>query len=121
MISQKNLLRAILELSDAVISVLDRKGKIVFLSPAFQRVTGRPFEEEKGKSPVQFVHPSEREWTAEQIRRALDGEDIGPVICRVQRNDGNYEKVRMKTKHIRDLTGRVEYLVAMFTYLFPGG
>ena len=84
MISQRDLLRAILELSDTGISVLDRNGKIVFLSPAFQRLTGRSFEEERKRSPTEFVHPSEGEWAGEQIRRALAGEDIGTITCRVK-------------------------------------
>jgi PAS domain S-box-containing protein len=115
MISHRDLLRAILDLSDAVITVIDRKGQIVFLSPAFQRLTGRTFEKEKMKSSVEFVHPSEREWVAESIQRSLQGEDIGVVSCRIQRLDGTYARIRLRGKAIHDLSGRVEYLVTMST------
>ncbi len=59
---ERNFVSTILDTVGALVLVLDREGKIVRLNPACEQLTGRSFEEARGKRAWElFVAPEDRE------------------------------------------------------------
>ena len=59
--ANENRFRALVEHSGDMISLTDGEGKILYLSPSFEKITGFSLERMKGKTAFEIMHPDFRE------------------------------------------------------------
>jgi two-component system, cell cycle sensor histidine kinase and response regulator CckA len=69
-----------------LVTALDDEGHVVFASPSHERVLGYTPEELIGRSPLELVHPSDRE----VARAALMAADGRPASTRLRHRDGHW-------------------------------
>jgi PAS domain S-box-containing protein len=84
-------LQAVINASPDIITILDADGSIRSMSPAAQRILGRPSDARIGRSALssEFVHPDDLERFAQAQRRVLTGQDEHAAVrIRVLHADG---------------------------------
>jgi two-component system sensor histidine kinase UhpB len=83
--------RSLLENAHDLITLSDGKGKVFYVSPSIERITGHTIEETINNSVFQFVHPDEIQY-GEKIRQEFlkrPGESIY-ISFRFRHKNGNY-------------------------------
>jgi two-component system sensor histidine kinase UhpB len=83
--------RSLLENAHDLITLSDGKGKVYYVSPSIERITGHTIEETINNSVFQFVHPDEIQY-GEKIRQEFlkrPGEIIY-ISFRFRHKNGNY-------------------------------
>jgi PAS domain S-box-containing protein len=104
-------LRALIENSTDVISVLDRNGTICFVSPAAARLGQRSIAEIVGKPFDWNVHPDDVARVREIFARVVITEGASePFDLREQRSDGEwrqYQAVAVNLLHVPEIDGVV--------------
>jgi diguanylate cyclase (GGDEF)-like protein/PAS domain S-box-containing protein len=112
---------ALVEHSSDLILITDRRGRIVYASPACERLTGWGAWEVIDRSVTDLVAAEDPDYTDELRRALLGGATVGADIsCQVLRRDGDRRHVevtavdRLKDPavrgivvHVRDVTERV--------------
>lgn len=86
--------KALIENIGDMISLTDVEGKITYVSPAFEKITGFSLEELKGKKGLSIMHPENIEESKRALSVLLD--NPGTLIPRTNRfinKDGNYRWV----------------------------
>ena len=84
-------LLALVRNSSDMIAVIDGRGTFTYVSPAAERLFGRPLDELLGGSPFPFIHPDDRDAVIATFTQAQDRPGEGdPVEFRVQLADGNW-------------------------------
>jgi diguanylate cyclase (GGDEF)-like protein/PAS domain S-box-containing protein len=84
-------LLALVRNSSDMIAVIDVRGTFTYVSPAAQRLFGRPIDELIGGSPFPFIHPDDRDAVIATFTQAQDRPGEGePVEFRVQQGDGSW-------------------------------
>lgn len=63
--------RMMIENSSDIITLVDKQGKIIFESPAIEKVFGYPPHELEGKSIFDYVHPQEKIQVMEKFKEAM--------------------------------------------------
>jgi diguanylate cyclase (GGDEF)-like protein/PAS domain S-box-containing protein len=82
---------ALLHHSHDMVSMYDSDARFVFVSPSHERVLGYTVDELIGTSPIDFLHPDEREDVARAIAEQLRGDGHPtPVEHRFLHNDGSW-------------------------------
>jgi diguanylate cyclase (GGDEF)-like protein/PAS domain S-box-containing protein len=86
----KNLvpLANVMDLLLDAICVVDREGRYLFVSAAFERIFGYTPEEVIGRPMIELVHPADRERTLEVASRIIAGEPMPYFENRYLRKDG---------------------------------
>jgi PAS domain S-box-containing protein len=86
-------LQAVINASPDIIAILDGDGQIRSMSPAIERITGRPSGDRVGRSAFSsdIIHPDDLEGFSETQRRVLHGQ-IGQAATRlrVRHADGHW-------------------------------
>jgi diguanylate cyclase (GGDEF)-like protein/PAS domain S-box-containing protein len=84
-------LLALVRNSSDMIAVIDVRGTFTYVSPAAERLFGRPLDELVGGSPFPFIHPDDRDAVIATFTQAQDRPGEGdPVEFRVQLGDGSW-------------------------------
>jgi PAS domain S-box-containing protein len=86
-------LQAVINASPDIITILDAEGRMRSVSPAAQRILGRPADGRLGNSALdsEFVHPGDLERFAHAQRQLLSGErESAAVRVRVRHADGHW-------------------------------
>ncbi|HEY8218243.1 MAG TPA: EAL domain-containing protein [Acidimicrobiia bacterium] len=83
--------RALIDHSFDLVSIYDTNGNFTFASPSHERVLGYPPEELIGTSPVDLLHPDDREAVAHRFAEQLlvTGESH-PIEHRIRHRDGGW-------------------------------
>lgn len=86
----KNLvpLANVMDLLLDAICVVDREGRYLFVSAAFERIFGYKPEEVIGRPMIELVHPADRERTLEVATRVTAGQPMPYFENRYLRKDG---------------------------------
>ena len=83
--------RSLIDHSFDMVSIYDAKGNFAFASPSHERVLGYTSEELIGTSPVDLLHPEEREEVAQVFgEQILVTGESSPVEHRVRHRDGSW-------------------------------
>jgi diguanylate cyclase (GGDEF)-like protein/PAS domain S-box-containing protein len=115
-------LRFLLERSADAVVVLDGEGQITYMSPASERVFGRPARAFVGEYVAGLVHPDDLERVAQKMVQVIAEPGATDVFsCRVLHQDGTYRWVEGVARNllddpdlpgvvinVRDITERVE-------------
>jgi PAS domain S-box-containing protein len=106
------LLDTILQITQAMIVVIDRKGMIIFTSDNLNEFAG--YSSMKGKYPWDFMPPDLKDFAKahiqEHLRNGVPPGDDPPWPLMTKSGEIKYIKVRSKELH--DPHGRVEYIVS---------
>lgn len=83
--------RSLIQNASDIIRILDREGRIVFDSPSSERILGYPLDVVLGKSPLEFIHPDDREIVRENLGEVFRKTNPGtPTEFRIRKADGEY-------------------------------
>ncbi len=93
--------RAVIENDPAGISLTDAEGKFIYLSPAFERMSGYTPAERIGERPFEHVHPDDRALVeaAFQRVRATPSEEVTFTYRSMHRN-GTYRWIETTGKNL---------------------
>ena len=107
------LASAVLDVVDNMLVITDRDGRIVYVNPAFTRVTGYSPEEAVGKNPRLLRSGLQDEGFYQQLwARILDGGTwSGELVNR--KKSGELYTDRMSITALRDQNGEVSHFVAV--------
>lgn len=78
------------ELTPEVVYTLDKKGKITYLSPAFEERTGWKVNDWIGKTFKGLIHPGDLPRALKVFVQVLAGKGAGPYELRVKKADSSY-------------------------------
>lgn len=82
------------------------EGKLIYISPAFQKITGYTTEELYERNFIPFVHPDDQEWTMKLWQGLLKGEFFEDVEYRIVKKDGEIRWSSSSWKIVFDTDGR---------------
>ena len=83
--------RAIFQNATDIIRVLDRDGRIAYDSPSSSRILGYPFRSLKGKDPMDYIHPDDRDRIRADLATVYTNTNRGvPSEYRIRKADGEY-------------------------------
>ncbi|OPY30498.1 MAG: sensory histidine kinase AtoS [Methanocella sp. PtaU1.Bin125] len=83
--------RALIQNSSDIIRIIGRDGRIVYDSPSSEKILGYPAGAMIGKSPLDFIHPEDREMVRRDLNEVLDRNNPGiPTEFRIRKADGSY-------------------------------
>jgi PAS domain S-box-containing protein len=84
--------RSLIESSSDIIAVLDERFRVVFVSPAVERVLGYSPEELVGTDPFRLLHPGDREWISAQVAHGLPSSESSPrpLVFRLAHKGGGW-------------------------------
>ncbi len=86
--------RSLIQNSSDIIRILNTEGKIIYDSPSTTRILGYPEGFFIGKSPLDFIHPDDREMVKLALNEVMYGKNPGtPTEFRVLDARGNYISV----------------------------
>jgi PAS domain S-box-containing protein len=112
-------LQAVIRASPDIILILDGGGRVRYLSPAMQRITGHPVDGRIGADALNptLVHPDDRERFTQAQRRVLTGQDQEATVrLRVRHAEGHWVFLEAHSRQLgdgellivsRDVTGQV--------------
>ncbi len=86
-----------------LVMVLDREGRVEYVSPICRDLTGYDPHEIVGGLAIDFVHSEDRERTEAELGRVLEDASGRPIQYRVIRKDGRTIWVESRPKLRRDL------------------
>ncbi len=94
--------RSILRNIADIIVILDDKGRITFATPSLERTLGYPEGHVAGLSPLELVHPDDRDLVARDLGEVYEGTNDGlPTEFRALRADGSW-------MHLEAIGGRLK-------------
>src|SRR5262245_43710101 len=110
--SVETLCREIVEHSPLVFYVSEENGRVLYLSPAFEAMSGYPLSlvRENPMAWVDFIHPEDRERVS-RIIRGSRGQGGYEVEYRVRRADGSLRWLSARGTEVRGASGQVERIV----------
>ena len=86
--------RSLIEHGSDLITVLNREGVILYLSPSSERVLGVAPAERMGRSSFEFIHADDFAGAAEAIQRALDLPGVPSTArFRIKHHDGTWRLI----------------------------
>jgi PAS domain S-box-containing protein len=98
-------------LSLDLLGIADFEGNLRRVNPAQARILGYSEEELKGQSPLELVHPADRELVYSQVAKLATAErETGDFQARVRCKDGSYRTLLCSAKSNQD--ERLIYTVA---------
>ncbi|MCD4784564.1 MAG: PAS domain S-box protein [Candidatus Eremiobacteraeota bacterium] len=87
--SEDRLQRVVESVQD-IIYAASPEGKITYLNPAFEQITGWARDELIGKDSTLLIHPDEMSLARERLQRIIRGEKMAVVESRVRCKSGEY-------------------------------
>jgi PAS domain S-box-containing protein len=104
--------RSILNASPDDITITDREGRIIMVSPmAFTIFRGRPDAQFQGRPVTDFIVPEDRARAMERITQKRQGLPTGASEYRGLRADGSTLDIEVNSDFIRDASGEVTGMV----------
>ena len=104
---QEELQRSIFSASPDDITITDREGRIVAVSPVTWKIFNCEAEDDYiGRPVTDFLVPEDRERALSQVALKLKGVVTGPSEYRALRPDGSTFDVEVNSEFIRDAQGR---------------
>ncbi len=86
--------RALIQNSSDIIRIIDRDGRIAYESDSGARILGHPPGRLFGRSPLEFIHPDDRECVREALGEVYANTNAGtPTGFRIQHADGGWVAV----------------------------
>lgn len=111
---ERNFMNAVLNAADALVVVLDRKGRIVRFNRACERICGYAFEEVEGKAFWDLLLvPEEVEKVEKRFERLLAGEFSNEGENYWVTKSGERRLITWSNTTLNDADGEVEYVVAI--------
>ena len=98
---RETTLRAMIDASPDIITILDAEGAVRSMSPAVQRILGQPADAAVGRSALgaESIHPDDLERFARAQRQVLSGErDSAAVRIRVRHADGDWRTLEAHSR-----------------------
>lgn len=100
--------------SDNAVIVTDRQGLVTWVNPTFERLTGYPLAELKGRKPGEFLQTRETDpatiaYIREQVRQGLPFD--ADILNR--RKDGTNYWAHISAKPMRDEDGQIKWFMAI--------
>jgi PAS domain S-box-containing protein len=89
-------MRAIIDTAVDAITVIDRDGTALEVSPASQKMYGIPEENRRGHSVLEFVHHNDQAVVLEAIRKIFDEGQASTARFRVRHDDGHWVTVESR-------------------------
>lgn len=83
------------------------EGYCDFISHQWIAFTGTPLEQQLGHGWMEFIHPDERQSTAEAWQAAVENRAAYDLKHRIRRHDGKYEWFKVRVTPIRDSGGKI--------------
>jgi len=105
------LFRAITENADELIAVTDRRGTILYTSPAYQKHLGYSPDDLAGAHLLEHVHPDDREMIRRRSKHAMEPGTNTNVQIRLQHKDGSWRTVDSHGSIVRNAQNGVERFV----------
>ena len=105
--------RSLVENINDVLFNIDTKGKITYISPVAQAITGYSTDEYMEKNLTEFIHPEDIPQVISSFERSLKG-DKAEIEFRTTTKDGSYRYVRSSTNPIIE-AGSVVGLTGLIT------
>ena len=84
----KNLGQLFLDNADEALFFYSLEGKLLYVSPAFQKITGYTTQELYEENYIPYVHPDDQEWTKNLWEGLLKGELFEDAEYRIVKKDG---------------------------------
>jgi PAS domain S-box-containing protein len=101
-------LRMVVNTMSEVLYRTDIEGRITYLSPAWERLSGYSLAESLGRQVLDFVHPDDRAATSERRREFLQGgQGEIRLETRMLSADGSELWVEVSSRLLRDAQGRL--------------
>jgi PAS domain S-box-containing protein len=108
--------RNIFENSPTGISIADLSGRFSACNPAYETITGFTQAELRHRVFSDLVHPEDRAFNVEQVRRVAEGElPVFDVLNRSVRKDGRIVWLQKYVTVLRDASGKPVSLLALVT------
>ncbi len=96
--------RALIYNSTDIIRILDKNGLIVFDSPSSSRILGYSEGSLIGKSPMEFIHPDDRERVQNDLKDVYKEKNTGiPTEFRIRKANGTYLPVESIAQNLIDI------------------
>lgn len=96
--------KAIINNSSDLIRILDKNGEIVFDSPSSTRILGYPEGSLVGTSPVDIIHPDDRDLVKSDLEEVYENKNPGtPSEFRILKSDGTYLPVESVAQNMFDV------------------
>jgi PAS domain S-box-containing protein len=108
---REELFRLISENAADMIALVDARGQRLYNSPAYLKILGRTPAELKESSPLEQVHPEDREQLDEAARAAFRGDSGRRIEYRMRHKDGTWRVLESTASPVRNSDGQVEKLV----------
>jgi diguanylate cyclase (GGDEF)-like protein/PAS domain S-box-containing protein len=89
--------RRFFDISNDLLCTLDESGRVVEANPAWQRVLGYSGEEIRGRNPLEFTHPDDRERAATEALKVFGGGESHGIESRVQTKDGEWRWIHSRS------------------------
>jgi len=93
--------RSLVENIDGVIYVIEPQGKITYISPVIERISGYSVDEILGQNVRQFLHPDDATFLDARLKCALDGRSV-PTEFRFIDKRGHVRVVRTYGRPIEE-------------------
>jgi PAS domain S-box-containing protein len=97
--------RDLIENLNDVIYAVDETGRLTYLSPAVESLTGYSVEEVLGRNQFEFIHADDVPQMIELFQNGLAGHPV-PSECRINTKRGDIRWIRADAKLVRDERGR---------------
>jgi PAS domain S-box-containing protein len=109
----ERLYRLVVENATDAIALLDLDGRVVFASPATERLTGATRADLEGRRFTEFLHPDDLERGAAVLAQALTTAAPLPTASRMRHEHGTWVAVEGVVSAIHDESGEPAGLLAM--------
>ena len=107
------LFQVITENAADMIAVIDRAGNLLYSSPAYQKILGYTPEELQLTSPLERIHPEDRQLVLEAAENAQLTGRGEQIEYRVRHKDGTWRTLESAATTIPDKEGRIEKLIVV--------
>ena len=102
----ENKYRVIFDTLTDIVFSLDIQGRITYLNPQFEKISGYRTEDLYGRPYTDIISPDFRELTLDMFRRGISGEDNPMYEIEIVAADGRKIPIEVNAKTILDDTGR---------------
>lgn len=110
---QQEMFRLITENAEDLIALIDRDGRRLYVSPAYQKIFGYTPDDLLGTSAVEQIHPDDRD-TVLAARKTVYRTGAGPRLeYRFPRKDGEWRILESSASPVRNYRGEIETLVVV--------
>lgn len=84
----KTLEKLLIDNADEALFFYSMEGKILYVNPAFEKITGYTTQELYEKNFILYVHPDDQEWTQKLWEGLFDGEFFEDAEYRIVKKSG---------------------------------